>query len=168
MGKEASDMTSLPASRGLSRQARWAVGISAGILAALAGSALRKLMGQLLLALLLFTAALPLCRRMETRLSRPWSAGIAVSVLVLGLLGLIGLVAPMVISQISLIIAEAPHLLSTVQELWNRLASQEWARLLGLGAEAPALWIENGRALTDETDAARLSDVPTVVLWQAF
>ena len=33
---------------------------------------------------------------------------------------------------------------------------------------APALWIENGRALTDETDAARLSDVPTVVLWQAF
>ncbi len=142
MGKEASDMTSLPASRGLSRQARWAVGISAGILAALAGSALRKLMGQLLLALLLFTAALPLCRRMETRLSRPWSAGIAVSVLVLGLLGLIGLVAPMVISQISLIIAEAPHLLSTVQELWNRLASREWARLLGLGAEAPALWIE--------------------------
>ena len=36
------------------------------------------------------------------------------------------------------------------------------------GNSAPALWIENGDMLADELDAARLSDVPTVVLWQAF
>lgn len=135
-------MISLPASRGLSRRARWAVGIGAGILGALAGGALIKLIGQLLLALLLFAAALPLCRRMEARLSRPWSAGCAVSVLVLGLLGLIGLVTPMVISQISLIAAEAPRLLSTVQDLWDGIVRHEWARLLGLNAEAPGQWIE--------------------------
>ncbi len=135
-------MTSLPAYRGLSRRARWAVGIAAGILGALAGGALSRLLGQLLLSLLLFAAALPLCRRMEARLSRPWAAGCAVSVLALSLLGLIGLVTPMVISQISLIIAEAPRLLSAVQEIWDGIVSHEWARLLGLNRDAPEQWIE--------------------------
>ena len=135
-------MSSLPASRGLSRRARWAAGIAAGILGALAGGALIKLAEQMLLALLLFAAALPLCRRMELRLSRPWAAGCSVSVLTLSLLGAIGLAAPMVISQISLIIAEAPRLLSAVQEIWAGIVRHEWARLLGLSREAPEQWIE--------------------------
>ncbi len=135
-------MTSLPASHGLSRRARWTVGIGAGITAALAGGALIKLMGQLLLALLLFSAALPLCRRMERRLSRPWAAGCAVSLLVLLLLGLIGLFTPMVISQISLIIAEAPRLLAAVHSLWDGIVRHEWARMLGLHSEGPGQWIE--------------------------
>ena len=135
-------MTSLPASRGVSRQARWVLGVGVGILGALAGGALVKLMGQMLLALLLFAAALPLCRRMEGPLSRPWAAGCSVSLLVLTLLGLIGLVTPMVISQITLIAAEAPRLLSTVQTIWDQITSQEWARLLGLGSEGPSQWIE--------------------------
>ena len=135
-------MTSLPASHGLSRRARWVLGGIAGILGALAGGALSKLMGQMLLALLLFAAALPLCKRMEKQFSRPWAAGCAVSVLVLTLLGLIGLVTPMVISQISLIVAEAPRLLSTVQEIWDGIVSHEWALLLGLHREAPGQWIE--------------------------
>ena len=134
-------MTSFPASRGLSRRARWALGIAAGILAALAGSALSKLMGQMLLALLLFAAALPLCRRLEGLMPRPWAAGCAVSLLALGLLGLIGLITPMAVSQISLIAAEAPRLLSTVQSMWDRIVSHEWARLLGLGSEGPGQWI---------------------------
>ena len=135
-------MTSLPVSHGLSRRARWVLGGAAGILGALAGGALSKLMGQLLLALLLFAAALPLCRRMEGPLSRPWAAGCSVSLLVLLLLGLVGLVTPMVISQISLIVAEAPRLLSTVQTMWDQITGQEWARLLGLGSEGPGQWIE--------------------------
>ena len=135
-------MSSLPASRGFSRRAQWAVGVAAAVLGALAGGALIKLAGQMLLALLLFAAALPLCRRMETRLSRPWAAGCAISVLVLALLGLIGLVTPMVISQISLIIAESPRLLSAVQEIWDGIVSHEWAHMLGLNREAPDQWIE--------------------------
>ena len=135
-------MNALPAHRGLSRRARWAVGVTAGILGALAGGALIKLVEQMLLALLLFAAALPLCRRMELRLSRPWAAGCSVSVLTLSLLGAIGLAAPMVISQISLIIAEAPRLLSAVQEIWDGIVHHEWARLLGLNREAPGQWIE--------------------------
>ena len=135
-------MNALPAHRGLSRRARWAVGVTAGILGALAGGALIKLVEQMLLALLLFAAALPLCRRMELRLSRPWAAGCSVSVLTLSLLGAIGLAAPMVISQISLIIAEAPRLLSAVQEIWDGIVRHEWARLLGLNREAPGQWIE--------------------------
>ena len=135
-------MTSLPASHGISRRARWAAGVGAGIMAALAGGALLKLAGQLLLALLLFSAALPLCRRLEGRLSRPWAAGCAISLLVFLLLGLIGLFTPMVISQISLIIAEAPRLLAALQSLWDRIASREWVRMLGLGSEDPGHWIE--------------------------
>ena len=135
-------MNALPAHRVLSRRARWAVGVTAGILGALAGGALIKLVEQMLLALLLFAAALPLCRQMELRLSRPWAAGCSVSVLTLSLLGAIGLAAPMVISQISLIIAEAPRLLSAVQEIWDGIVRHEWARLLGLNREAPGQWIE--------------------------
>ncbi len=135
-------MTSLPASRKLSRRARWAVGIGAAVFAVLAGGALSKLLGQMLLALMLFAAALPLCRRMEGRISRPWAAGCAVSLLVLGLLGLIGLFTPMVIAQISQIVTEAPRLLSTLQTLWDKVADKEWARMLGLGSEGPGHWIE--------------------------
>ncbi len=135
-------MTALPAARGLSRRARWVLGVGAGILGVLAGGALGKLMGQLLLALLLFAAALPLCRRMERLLARPWAAGCAVAVLVLGLVGLMGLVTPMVISQMSLIMAEAPRLLSSLQALWDRAAGGEWARLLGFSGEGPEPWIE--------------------------
>ncbi len=134
-------MTSLPASRGVSRRARRVLGAAAVILVALAGSALGKLTGQMLLALLLFAAALPLCRRMESRFSRSWAAGCAVSALVLSLLGLIGLITPMVISQISLIAAQAPRLLSSVQEIWDGIVSCEWARLIGLHREAPEQWI---------------------------
>ena len=135
-------MTSLPASRKLSRRARWAVGIGAAVFAVLAGGALSKLLGQMLLALMLFAAALPLCRRMESRISRPWAAGCAVSLLVLGFLGLIGLFTPMVIAQISQIMTEAPRLLSTLQTLWDKVADKEWARMLGLGSEGPGHWIE--------------------------
>lgn len=135
-------MTSLPQSHGLSRQARRGLTVAAGILGVLAGGALSKLMGQLLLALLMFAAALPLCRRMEGLVSRPWAAGLAVSVLVLGLLGLIGLVTPMVISQISMIVAEAPRLLSALHALLDEAAGREWARLLGLSSEGPGQWIE--------------------------
>ena len=152
-------MSSLPASRGFSRRARWAAGITAGILGALAGGALIKLAEQMLLALLLFAAALPLCRRMELRLSRPWAAGCSVAVLTLSLLGAIGLAAPMVISQISLIIAEAPRLLSAVQEIWDGVVRHEWARLLGLSREAPGQWIERLTAWLRENLPALIAGI---------
>ena len=134
-------MTTLPASHGISRRARWLMGAGAALLFLAAWPRMSRLAGQLVFALLLTALALPLCKRIESRLPRPWAAGCAVAVLALCVVGLIGLMAPMVIPQISLIIAEAPRMLENVQALWDKLAQREWARLLGLDSEGPGQWI---------------------------
>ena len=133
---------SLPASgRGVSRGWLWGIGAGAALMAALAWRPLSRLLGQMALGLLLAALALPLCRKLEMRLPRPWAAACALAMWVAGALGVIGLLVPAVISQASLVIAQAPRLFSALQGLWEDLIRQEWARRLGLDREDPSLWI---------------------------
>ena len=134
-------MNDLPAVRGVSRRVRWIIGIGGAIAVILAWPALSKLLGQIILALLLTAAMLPLTKQLEKKLPRPWAAGCAVTVLALGLLGLIGLFAPMMVGQISFIIKQAPQLMESLEELWRGITALEGARLLGLDGEEPGRWL---------------------------
>ena len=139
-------MTTLPASHGVSRRMRWALGVAALVLVLAAWPRLGRLLWQVAFSLLLTAIALPMARKMEAWLPRAWAAGCATGVLALAAAGLIGLLAPMAIAQITLIMAEAPRLLEGVQAFWNRIAATEWARLLGLDAEGPRQWIGSASA----------------------
>lgn len=139
-------MTMLPASHGVSRRTRWVIGIAALLLVLAAWPRMGRLFWQVIFSLLLTAAALPMARKMEAWLPRPWAAGCAAGILALGAAGLIGLLAPMAVSQITLIIAEAPRMLENVEAFWDRIAATEWARLLSLDAEGPRQWIGSASA----------------------
>ena len=156
-------MSQLPASAGVSRRLRWALGVAALLLGLLAWPALGKLTGQVALALLLTAMALPWTKRLERKLSRPWAAGCAVALLALTALGLIGLFTPMVIGQISLIIAEAPRLLDSLKQLWRQVTALEWAQLLGLSAEEPAQWIGSLGQWLKESLPGMIAGIGTVI-----
>ena len=134
-------MATLPAARGLSRKGRWIVGAAAALTAALMWRPLSGLLWQLALALLLAALALPLCRKMEKRLSRPWAAGCAAGTLTVGILGLLSLAVPAVIAQIGLVISQAPQLLDALEALWNDIVSRKWVGRLGLDPDTPRQWI---------------------------
>lgn len=152
-------MTNLPQSRGVSRRAQWIIGLCAGAAALAAWSSLRRLMGQLLFALLLSALALPLCRWMERRVSRAWAAAGAVAALILLLLGGAGLLLPQLISQISFVIAEAPRLLARLQEMWDGIAEREWIKMLGLDGEGPDAWMTGAAAWISENLPMLLSGI---------
>ena len=144
-------------SGGVSRAGRWGIGIGAALVLALAWQPLSKLFWQLILALLLTAAALPISRRMERRFPRALAAGGAVALLALAVLGIIGMLVPLLISQISLAIAEAPRLFTAFQELWDQAVQGEWAQALGLETDLPAQWIGRIAAWTGESLPAILS-----------
>ena len=143
-------MFSQPASRGVPKAWLRVIGIGAALVFLLVWKPLSRLIGQVLLALLLCAAALPITRRVEKRLPRPLAAGIAVAVLVLGVLGMIGLLVPPIISQVRLIITEAPRLLDQAQALWDRAAQTEWIKRLGLDSSVPEQWIGTAAAWVGE------------------
>ena len=129
------------AAGGMTRLERWGVFLGAGALAAALRRPLLRLGEQLLLAALLSALALPLCRRMESRLGRRGSALLAVLALAGGLLGLIALLTPPLIAQITLIVNQAPRFLAALQEVWREIAQWEWVRLLGLDRHGPEEWL---------------------------
>ena len=134
-------MTVLPEARGLSRAWRWGIGSALALTLAMVWRPLSRLIWQLVLALLLAALALPLCRKMERKISRPWAAAAAVAVLASGILGMIGLLVPVVISQVSLVASQMPRLVTAVRELWDGIQRQEWMEKLGLDLEGPDTWI---------------------------
>ncbi|MBR4360951.1 MAG: AI-2E family transporter [Clostridia bacterium] len=134
-------MTVLPEARGLSRAWRWGIGSALALTLAMVWRPLSRLIWQLVLALLLAALALPLCRKMERKISRPWAAATAVAVLASGILGMIGLLVPVVISQVSLVASQMPRLVTAVRELWDGIQRQEWMEKLGLDLEGPDTWI---------------------------
>lgn len=134
-------MEPLPAAPGLSRKGRWAVGVFAALTAALAWKPLAGLLWQLALGLILAALALPLCRKAEKRLSRPWAAGCAAGALTVGILGLMSLTAPAVVSQIGLVIGQAPRLLDALEEIWSDIVRRKWVSRLGLDPDTPRQWI---------------------------
>lgn len=104
--------------------------------AILAFGAMKRLASQFLLALLLAALSVPLAKRIEKRRGRAFSAAAAVSAVVAGSLGLVGLLTPPLISQISLLIVQAPQLLDDLQRIVRGLTEREWARALGLSENA--------------------------------
>ncbi len=134
-------MNGLPASGGLSRGKRIALGIGFGAAALILIKPLSSLVWQIVFALLLAGAALPLCKWMEKRLGRKPSALFSIVILVLGTLSAIGLLVPVIIAQIYQVIAEAPKLLNQLSALWTDLSRQEWAAFWGLGRNLPQQWI---------------------------
>lgn len=136
-------MATAQARGGISRQARRALLIGAGLLAALCWQPLSRLLWQLAGAGLLLALALPLEKRLERWLSRPLAAGAAVGLELVGAAGLIWLLVPVCIGQISWVIGQAPALLSYLQTLWEHLSRQEFIRALGLQGDAPARWLQS-------------------------
>ena len=134
-------MTAWPARRGLSRGGRWAVGIGAAVALGLWGKALVQLAVQIVLSCLLCALALPLCRRLEKRRKRPAAALLSVAGLTATALGTVALLMPPLISQITLIVNQAPRFLGWLRLLWQDISRWEWVRALGLDQNGPEQWI---------------------------
>ena len=100
-------------------------------------TALSRLMGQLALALLLTALALPLEKQFEKRCSRPWAAGGAVGVLLLGIVGFLVLLVPSLIAQLSLVIGEVPKLAALIRSGIGTLTKNEWFRRIGASLLQP-------------------------------
>ena len=142
-------MVQLPTAKGVSRTARWGIGTAAALLALLVWPSLSRLTGQLVFALLLTAAALPLSRLLEKRMNPALAAALSVVFLMLAVVGLAGLMAPHLISQVSLLITQAPRLFQQVQELWREWNSHDSIRRLGLN-DYPEEWIKRAAAWAGE------------------
>ena len=139
-----------PGAKGVSRAARWGITAVAAVAALWAWPSLGKLAGQLLFALLLTALAVPLARRLERRFSRSVSAALSIGVLALAAAGLIGLLTPHIISQIALLISQAPRLFQQSRALWESLSEKEWFARLGLTGRGPDAWLSRGAAWAGE------------------
>ena len=139
-----------PAAKGVSRPMRWGIAAAAAVAALWAWPSLEKLAGQLLFALLLTALALPLARRLEARFSRSAAAAVSIGALAVGAAGLIGLLTPHLISQISLLLSQAPRLFQQSRALWDRLSEREWFARLGFSSRGPDLWLSRGAAWAGE------------------
>ena len=142
-------MLELPIEKGISRTARWGIGIIAAVLVLWTWPSLSKLAGQLIFALLLTALALPLSRRLEKRMNKSVSAALSVLSLMLSLAALAGIIAPHLISQVSLLIAQTPRLFQQLQELWEHWNSQESIRRLGL-SQLPEEWMKRAASWMGE------------------
>jgi len=134
-------MDILPVSRGISRRWRWIIGVGAAAGIAAVWPPMSKLAGQILLALLLAAMALPLCRKMERKFSRKMSAWAAVAALLLFFAALLGLLTPRLLSQATLLMAQAPALLRQITQSWNDLNRYEFFRRLRLADMGPESWL---------------------------
>ena len=144
-------MEPLPVSRGVSRQARWAIGLAAGLGLLWTWPSMQKLASQLLFSLLLTVMALPLARRLEGKLSRAAASGAAVAALVLGAAGLMALLVPHLITQITLAVAQAPSLIKKAQDLWEQLCAKESFQRMGLSDTGPERWLAQAGAWASES-----------------
>lgn len=134
-------MQTLPKGRGVSRAWQAVLAIGAAMLAAALWRPLSKLVWQVVLALALTALALPFVKQFEKRMTRPLAAMAGVGVLAAALIGMIGLLVPSIISQVSLIAAQAPKLIEWIQTHIDRLYQVEWLQALPLDADAPGRWL---------------------------
>ena len=142
-------MQELPTVKGVSRTMRWGIGILSIVIALWAWPSLSRLMGQLIFAMLLTALALPLSRWLEKRVNHSMAAALSVLFLMLCVIGLAGLLAPHLISQVSLLIAQAPRLFQRTQELWERWNTQDSVRWMGLSS-FPKEWMSRAASWAGE------------------
>lgn len=134
-------MQTLPKGRGVSRAWQAVLAIGTAVLAAALWQPLSKLVWQVVLALALTALALPFVKQFEKRMTRPLAAMAGVGVLAAALIGMIGLLVPSIVSQVSLIAAQAPKLIEWIQTHIDRLYQVEWLQALPLDADAPGRWL---------------------------
>ncbi|MBR3106819.1 MAG: AI-2E family transporter [Clostridia bacterium] len=142
-------MLELPTVKGVSRTMRWGIGLFSAVLALWAWPSLNRLTGQLVFALLLTALALPLSKRLEKNVNRSLAAALSVLFLMLAVIMLAGLMAPHLISQVSLLIAQAPRLFQRARELWEQWNNQDSIRRLGLSS-FPEEWITRAASWAGE------------------
>lgn len=135
-------MSMRPSSRGIPVTGRILLLVLALITSILLWPSLFVLIRQILFGILLAAAALPFSRRLEKRLSPSLAAFLSIAALFTGALGLIALLVPHIISQISLIIAQAPALLARAQGIWADLSAGEFVSALGIDTSAPQEWLK--------------------------
>lgn len=131
----------LPASKGVALGWRAAIAIGTILLLFILWHPLSKLFWQILFAFLMAALALPIAKWLDRHMRRSLAAFGAVGMLVLGAFGLIGLLLPHMITQISLIITQAPRLIDQARQFWHHLSQQEWIQSLGLDTGAPDQWM---------------------------
>lgn len=102
----------------------------------------RQLMWQVALAALL-TA---LCQPLQAQLEKKLPPGPAALLSVVGVgaifIGMVVLVLPQLISRLSELIGRVPALLSTIQNLWERISRMEWFQALHLDSDLPDAWMK--------------------------
>ncbi len=131
----------------------WEQGIvlAALLAAALLWRPLNRLLWQLLFALILTAAGLPLDRLLEKRLGKSLSALLAAGTLVLLVLGAVGLLVPLMLDQARLIVAQAPRFFQEAQQFFDGLRGEEWFSLLGQDRDLPTQWLNRAAAWIAES-----------------
>lgn len=126
-----------------------AAGIAAGTLMLL--SPLRRLLGQVAMAALLAWISLPLCRAAERKLSGKAAAFLSILCTLTGMAGVILLILPQVIGQLTQLAGQLPGLFATLQNAWQQISRSEWFQALHLDAQWPSVWMkEAGNYLAQE------------------
>ena len=142
-------MYELPSAKGVSRKVQWGIGVCAAALTLWAWPSLSKLTGQLVFAFLLTALALPLSRRLEKNMSRSLAAALSLLFLMISVVAMAGLLVPHLISQISMLITQAPNLFQRAQELWGQWRNQDLIRRLGL-SHLPEEWMKRAASWTGD------------------
>ena len=124
--------------------------------AALLWRPLGRLLWQLLFALLLTAAALPLDKRLEKRVNKTLAALLSAGTLVLLALGAIGLLVPLLLDQARLIMVQTPRFVQEAQQFFEDLRKEEWFSLLGQDRDLPTQWLNRAAAWIEESLPALL------------
>ncbi len=108
----------------------------------LLGTPIRQILGQALLAALLTAACLPLAKFLDRHMKRAPAALISVAAAMLGVIGLIVLAIPQLISHLTTLIGQLPGLFASVEKLWQQLTETEWFESLRLDSDLPQIWMK--------------------------
>lgn len=139
------------AARPLSPAGQRAAAVGCVLLLLIVLRPLSKLIWQLLFALLMTAAALPVTKALEKRMGKRAAALISIGGITLGLLGLIGLLVPLILEQARLIAAQAPQLLGQLRALWEQMRQEEWGALLGDAGDLPGRWLNQAASWVGES-----------------
>lgn len=132
--------------RGRVKAGKWALAAICLLLIGLWWRPLTIVLSQVLLAVLLAGAMLPVSRMLEKRIPRGAAAGLSLLVLALVLSLVLLLLVPQLIYQVQLIAEKLPELIAGAQALLRKAQDSEWFGALGLTAERPEQFLQRAGA----------------------
>lgn len=133
-----------------------AAGLAAAFLLIILRRAVGTLLFQTALAVLLAWAAAPLGRLLERRLPPGLSALLALAALFGAVIGLLWLLLPQLLSQLSLAAGAVPQLVDFIQQVFDRLESTQLFTRLGIT-------LTTSEELLQRAGAAALNAVPALM-----